>query len=320
MSKDTYRRRRVGTAVMLVLMLILTAAVSVRFYHAETPVLRTRLASVAGLRPGAEVLISGFAVGRVTSILPMDLSVRAFEITIRLDQNWQVPNDSTIALLQANPIDVMRLNIVPGLSPEAFKSGDRIPATPPPPSLLDSLGHLGPQITAAVEKLSAAADQTVTLTAALNRMIGTPATATATTTGQGAGAKVATLNTILAETQTALTTTTGAIAGLQDETAKTLQSARKNLEQLQTIGKRSDGLIAQLSSLTADNSPDLRRMSRDSEFILHGLAQTITPLLDNLQNLTANLNDLAQQMRDNPNAVIFGRPPHEEPGQRRSAP
>ncbi len=315
MSKDTYRRRRVGAAVMLALMLLLTAAVSMRFYHADTPVLRTRLASVAGLRPGAEVLISGFTVGRVTSIQPMDMSVRAFEISIRLDQKWQVPNDSTIALHQANPIDVMRLNIIPGLSTTPFKSGERIPATPPAPGLLDSLGQLGPQVSAAVEKLSTAAEQAVTLTATLNRMIGPPALAE----GQNASNKTATLNTLLAATQSTLAATSGAIASLQEETVKTLQTVRKNLDQLQAMGKHGDGLITQVSTITAENSADLRRMARDSEFILHGLAQSITPLLDNLQNLTANLNDLAMQMRDNPNAVIFGRPPHEEPGQHKSA-
>ena len=304
MNPETHKHRRLGMAVMLALMLGLTVAVSMRIYNSDAPVLRTRLPSVAGLRVGAEVLISGFTVGHVVTIQPVDPSVRAFEITIRLDQAWQVPNDSTVALPQSNPIDVLRLNILPGASPVSFKSGDRIAAAAAAPGLLDIVGQLAPRANAVLDKLSDAAAQAAAATATLNRLLDD-----ATAPG-GARTTVGTL----------LATTDGAVAALRDETRKTLETTRTSLEQLQTLARHSDALMTRLSAVTADNAGDLRRMVRDGEVVSHGLARSINPLLDDLRTLTNTLNDLAQQMRDNPSALIFGRPPHEEPGQRTPRP
>ena len=303
MNPETHKHRRLGMAVMLALMLALTVAVSMRIYNSDAPVLRTRLSSVAGLRVGAEVLISGFTVGHVVTIQPVDPSVRAFEITIRLDQAWQVPNDSTVVLHQSNPIDVMRLNILPGASPTAFKSGDRIAAAAAP-GLLDTVGLLAPRANAVLDKLSDAAAQAATATATLNRLLDDAA---------APGGARTTVSALLA-------TTDGAVAALSAETRKTLETTRTSLEQLQALARHSDALMARLSAVTADNAGDLRRMVRDGEVVSHGLARSINPLLDDLRTLTNTLNDLAQQMRDNPSALIFGRPPHEEPGQRSSRP
>ncbi|MEI6557393.1 MAG: MlaD family protein [Rhodospirillaceae bacterium] len=314
MSKQINRHRRVGMTVMLLLMLALTVAVSVRLYNSEALVLRTRLSGVAGLRVGADVLMSGFSVGRVIAIQPLDMTVRAFEVTIRLDQAWQVPDDSTVTLHQSNPIDVVRLNIVPGQSPGWFKSGDRIAAAAPAPGLLDTVSQLAPRVTALLDKIGEAADQAAAAAASVNRVLGFPATAAQP------GAEPATVGRVLADTHATLTATTGAVTTVNDETRKTLLAVRTSLEQLQTIGRHGDSLMVQLSALTADSAGDLRRMVHDSEFVLHGLARAINPLLEDLQALTANLNDLAQQMRDNPSAVIFGRPPHDEPGQHKPKP
>ena len=303
MNPETNKHRRLGMAVMLAVMLALTVAVSMRIYNSDAPVLRTRLSSVAGLRVGAEVLISGFTVGHVVTIQPVDPSVRAFEITIRLDQAWQVPNDSTVVLHQSNPIDVMRLNILPGASPTAFKSGDRIAAAAAP-GLLDTVGLLAPRANAVLDKLSDAAAQAATATATLNRLLDDAA---------APGGARTTVSALLA-------TTDGAVAALSAETRKTLETTRTSLEQLQALARHSDALMARLSAVTADNAGDLRRMVRDGEVVSHGLARSINPLLDDLRTLTNTLNDLAQQMRDNPSALIFGRPPHEEPGQRSSRP
>ena len=304
---DISKHRRLGMAVMLMLMLLLTVAVSVRLYNSDAPVLHTQLSSVGGLRVGAEVLISGFSIGHVIAIHPADLSVRAFDVTIRLDQAWQVPNDSTVALHQSNPIDVIRLNILPGNSATPFKSGDHIAVAPPAPGLLDMVGSLAPRVNAVLDKLNLAAEQAAATAATVNRLLDDPGQP-----GAGGG-KTATVSTLL-------TTTDGTIAALRDELRKTLQSTRTSLDQIQALGRRGDTLISQLSALAADNAGDLRHMVRDGEVVSHGLARTINPLLDDLRNLTNSLNDLAQQMRDNPNAVIFGRPPHDEPGHHGSNP
>ncbi len=324
MSVRINKHRRLGMVVMLMLMLGLTVAVSVRIYYSDAPVLHTRLPAVGGLRVGAEVLISGFAVGHVVAIHPADLTVRAFDVTIRLDQAWRVPNDSTVALHQSNPIDVIRLNILPGNSTTPFQSGDSIAVAPSAPGLLDMAGQLAPRVTTALDKLGDAAAQAAATAAALNSLLGAapgPGTPDAASGGVPGGVLGGVVPAGPKPTVSALLATTdGAISALREDIRKTLQTTRASLEQIQALGRHSDALMTQLSGLTADNSGDLRRMVRDGEVVSHGLARSINPLLDDLRTLTNTLNDLAQQMRDNPNALIFGRPPHDEPGQHSSRP
>ena len=319
MNQEFEKHRRIGVTVVVAALVIGLLAVSTRTWYADPLLLRTRLGSVSGLRVGADVLISGYSVGHVVGVQPLDLSLRGFEVKVRLDQTYQVPDDSVITPYQNNPLDVVRLNILPGRSATLFKSGDLIPVAVQPPGLLDTVAELGPKAGALLDRLSALADKAAAAVDGLDRTLGDPARpgeatvsavlAEARGTLAAAGHAAATLDTELRAAELPRT-----VAAVGAETTSTLRTARAGLEQLQATAKRTDVLLGQLTALTRDNAGDLRHMAQDGEFVLRSLAGDITSLLDNLRHLTATLNDLAQEMRDNPNAVIFGRRPYEDPG------
>ena len=101
---------------------------------------------------------------------------------------------------------------------------------------------------------------------------------------------------------------------LREDTRQTLETLRAGLEQVRQATRRGETLLGQLSAITADNAGDLRHTVRDGEFVMRSLSTSVTALLENLQRLTASLDDLVNDMRDTPNALIFGRPRHEQPG------
>ncbi|CAK0767564.1 phospholipid/cholesterol/gamma-HCH transport system substrate-binding protein [Gammaproteobacteria bacterium] len=319
MNQEHQKYQRLGMVVLVVLVLGFLGGVVLNTYFSDTLVLRTQLARVGGLRMGAEVLMSGFSVGHVVAIQPVDESMRRFDVSIRLDRRYLIPNDSQVALYQSHPLDVVRLSLEPGHSETLFKSGDLVPNAPLPPNLLDVVTRVGLKADALLDRLNTLAEQATQATMTVNQVLGDPtrprnATVSAVlakgqTVLAQADATLATLHEEIKRSQIARNLTS-----LSEETRKALQMSRTSLEQIQITGKRADTLLGQISTLTADNASDLRRMTRDSEFVLRSLATNITTLVENLQSLTINLSDLAQAMRNNPDAILFGRRPHDEPG------
>ena len=319
MSQDYQKHQHLGVLVLGVLVSILLGGLVLRTYFTDTLLLRTHLLSVGGLRMGAEVLMSGFSVGHVLAIQPSDESMRLFEVSIRFNRSYLVPDDSQVALYQSHPLDVVRLNIVPGHSETLFKSGDLVPNAPLPPNLLDTVTTVGLKAVVLLDRFNVLAEQTSKTMTTVNQLLDDDP---ARPGGATVGAVLADAHTALAQVDAILVTLheeikrsqiAHTLSSLTDETRKVLQTGRAGLDQFQITGKRADTLLGQISTLTTENASDLHRMTRDSEFVLRSLATNITSLMENLQTLTINLSDLAQAMRTNPDAILFGRRPRNEP-------
>lgn len=314
MNQTPQKFRRFGIIIIGILGLL--GFVTQRNYFSERLQLRTQFANVAGLRSGAEVLMSGFSVGHVVAIHPSDESMRRFEVSIRFDQHYLIPNDSQIALYQSHPLDIVKLDIILGQAKALFQSGDLIPSAPVSPGLLNTTLQVEFKANAVLEKLDTLAQETTKVIVNVNQLLVGP-------DPQGKGA---TMRSVLGQTHaslkqadTMLKTLDGEIkrsnlSRLSSETYNTLQTSRANLEQLQTIGEHVDTLLGQISALISRNNDGVYHMARDGEFILRNLATNVTSLIENIQTLTINLSELAQRMRDHPDALLFGRRPHDEPG------
>ncbi len=318
MNPDFEKHWRIGGAVILGALVVAALWVSTRTYFGQSLPLHTRLGSVAGLRVGTDVLISGYSAGHVLSIRPLDRTLRGFEVQFQFDQNYQVPDDSTIALYQGNPLDVVRLSITSGKSAAMFKAGDLVPTAPDQPGLLDSVATLGPKAEKLLDHMDALIGKSDELVTAFKTLVGDPAhPADGTVSAVLANADGALKAATNLEAEMAKAKVIPALGQATQEITNTLKAAQTGLTQLQSTEKHADVLLDQFTALTRDNAQDLRHMAHDGEFVMRSLANDVTTLLSNLGQLAASLNDLAQEMQDNPNEVIFGRRPHEEPGKKK---
>ncbi|MBF0424265.1 MAG: outer membrane lipid asymmetry maintenance protein MlaD [Magnetococcales bacterium] len=92
--------------------------------------IQTHFTSVAGLRSGAAVEISGVEVGRVKRI---DLDTRQFDALVTLHIRHDVPiqEDAIASVRTKGLIGDRYVKITPGASDNLLKSGDRLVQTEP---------------------------------------------------------------------------------------------------------------------------------------------------------------------------------------------
>lgn len=86
--------------------------------------------SVSGLRAGADVEISGVAVGRVTAItLSDDPNNRQAIVHLRLDKDLKLANDTIASVKTSGLIGDKYISLSPGGSEDILKAGDVISET-----------------------------------------------------------------------------------------------------------------------------------------------------------------------------------------------
>lgn len=312
MKQDMSRQRRLGIAVLLILILGSVVVVSNRTFLGESLTLRAVFHGVPGLRVGADVQIAGFTVGHVASIEAQDRQLRGFKVTVRLDRKYDIPTDSLITLFQSNPLDVVRLAIQLGNADTLFVSGDLIPTGPPVPGLLDAMADLAPKANQVMDRFASFVDRA---NAGLDEI--KVAVDRSRATIDSVTRMIAEADGMIADMHKDLLQSgiSGKLDLLTDDAHQAAQTAEAAIRQFQDTGRQTAALVQVLSTLVRDNGGDFRHMVRDSEFVLRRLAGDIGVLLDNLREVSANLKEASQDLRNNPGSVIFGRQPHEQPGQ-----
>lgn len=90
----------------------------------DTTVIRARFANLGGLAPGASVLVSGVAVGKVEKV---ELDERFAAIaTLRVDKKLVLPADTMAAIRSSGLIGDKHIALTPGADEETLKPGELI--------------------------------------------------------------------------------------------------------------------------------------------------------------------------------------------------
>jgi len=94
----------------------------------ETYSLEARFESVSGLKPGADIEISGVKIGKVDSI---KLDYEAYEaiVLLMIDREVRIQDDSTASVRTAGIIGDRFINITPGGSDVYLEAGELISDT-----------------------------------------------------------------------------------------------------------------------------------------------------------------------------------------------
>jgi len=82
---------------------------------------------------------------------------------------------------------------------------------------------------------------------------------------------------------------------------------RRRTQEIDKTVKNFGALAERLNAIVEKNDPIIERSLSDTQFMLQELANAMTPILNNLDQTTRNLNELSTDLRDNPAVVLWGR-------------
>lgn len=110
----------VGIASVLVILFLFTDPAMFRGQYMVT----TEMEHAGGVRQGDAVQMRGVPIGQVRDFAMVPEGV---EIVLRVDDRWEIPEDSRARLAGAGVLEGRTIEIVPGDSPVALEPGGRIP-------------------------------------------------------------------------------------------------------------------------------------------------------------------------------------------------
>ena len=250
--------------------------------------LRTLVADAGGLRRGDPVQMRGVNIGRVTGfeIVPDGVQIR-----MEVQGEYEVPQDSRVALRSSGLLGGLTAEIIPGRSNENLDSGDAIMgASNAGSDIFETAAGIGTRADTVLQRAQALlSPQTV-------NAIGTSAVE---------------LQALIAELQALAVQQRTELAGLTGS----LRRSAAGVEQA-TSGPELARAVARVDSLTLRldaASGSLNRASNSLESVIGrlergegtlGRLSRDDSLYNNLNSAAANVNRLAEDIRENPRRYI----------------
>jgi phospholipid/cholesterol/gamma-HCH transport system substrate-binding protein len=286
--------------------------------------------NVAGVRPGAEVRVNGFAIGQVDEIRPdLDIDRIEFRVDIVIDKIWPIPVDSTITVVTDGLLATPILELTPGVTEVLLEEGSRILTVPPPPSMTEQVSNLiekqvAPALNAflaTVQVLQAQLEENVPAIVAdahsfmsdAHEMMGKASNAISAVEAEvqslavGLGDAGDMLSRI---SQPEKTRQIENLLANLDVTSRNLKSAS---EDLQAVLRSSRDLVQRSDRLLAENQDPLNNTIQDAEFTMQSVAASMAVVMQNLERASQEIAALAGKINDNPAVIISGDKPGRDP-------
>lgn len=332
--------RRSGLFVLLMLLLLVSVALFLRYRNLDAIQLRTYLPFTDGLSAGALVEQAGYTIGTVVSVtpifaaagqpapcgeatdeMPAAATTPCFEIRLRIDRNWPIPSNS-IAVVGSRLLQGTIVQIEPG-DADTLASNDSILSGKGNDSdlsasanqLVIKLGELLDHVQGIMN------DAVAPILSSINQQVGALQNLTVSDNSD-TGAALADV----AEVLNNLKQLTGDLAAPSEserdtDIGKLLRATRlaaENVEQItaavdsrsQEIRKAVEQftqLGERLNKLARNSSPAIQRSLTDAQYLVQEAATAITPILNNLDETTRNLVEMSRDLRDNPGVLLGGR-------------
>jgi phospholipid/cholesterol/gamma-HCH transport system substrate-binding protein len=275
-----------GIIAVLVALLTLTDASLFRGRYT----ISTQLTDAGGLRKGDPVQMRGVNVGRIQrfGMVPGGVAVR-----MELAGEYEVPADSRVVLRSNGILGGMVAELIPGRSPLSLENGDAIPGATSESDLFATAADVGTRADTVLQRaqellsprtvgaLGNSATELQTLLAELHQLAAEQRTELAALSGSlrrsAGGVERAATGPELARALTRVDSLTVRL----DATTLTLGRASNSLESVLGRLERGEGTLG--------------RLSRDDS------------LYNNLNRAAANVNRLAEDIRENPKRYISVR-------------
>ncbi|TVP47560.1 MAG: MCE family protein [Gemmatimonadales bacterium] len=246
----------------------------------------TSVENAGGVRSGDPVQMRGVNIGRVRDF---DLVGDRVEITLEINGQWRIPQDSRARLAGAGLLGGRTVEIMPGVASESLSPGSVIPG-----EATADLGDLATVIGQDVEDLFARM-----------RMLMADTTIEAVQgTAAEARALVRSLSDVVAEQRAELAATLSSVrrsaegveeVATSEDLRRAVARADSTMQVLQATGERLDQVSTSLGVVVG-------RMERGEGTL--GLLSTDEALYRNLTGASASLEALLEDIRENPSRYI----------------
>jgi phospholipid/cholesterol/gamma-HCH transport system substrate-binding protein len=288
MKEDQRNYILVGVFVVAMVVALITWIGMVSGRSGSTLDYTIRYGSVLGLKAGTQVYFEGYPVGLIEKIEHLDDGdPQAFRLDVSIGDKWKIPEDSRAEITASGLLSAVVINIESGSSSTTVAPGGRIPSAEPV-NLMDvvsttasSLSEflvdvLRPQIEAIVTDMRGTMDQ---------------------------------VNGVLSPDN----------AQRISDILANLESVSQKIDDFSTgIGgtrQRLDDLLAQTGALIAANEGAVNESLVDLHQTLEALARHADSIAYNLEVTTRNMNEISQQVRENPGVLIRGRSAGDDPAE-----
>ena len=247
---------------------------------------------VHGLKPGTEVLLDGYRVGRVEGIGPAEPGAeRRFRVDLQVARAWAIPEDSRARVLQGLFSQVL-VDVRSGRSATPIPPGGRIPSEESSDVFADvqsvarrfddALEELRPVIEGVAKGGPEILENLRSLTSDLDRASEQLAAVLSPENAERVGH-----------------TLENAEAASKDlaELTRSLEATRRSL----------DAVVARVGELVEKDRGDLSVAARDLNHSLAAVARHIDAIAADLERSSRNLAEFTRQVRENPGVVVRGR-------------
>lgn len=268
----------------------------------------TLLNNVAGVKFGTQVVYEGYPVGQVDSVEPFESDGKLlFRLTLAVKKGWRIPTDSTAVISSPSVLSAKTILIRGGSSTRYFAPGDNLPAIGTG-SMFGALEDMAQTFADLSEK------GLFPLITNLNEQV--------STAGELIRGDLQTLVRNLQTTSTTLEAQTPVILNNVQSFTRDLAKAGKqvdkalspdNIQAVERIISNADQTSAQLQAISADirsllasNSPNIKATTDDLRFTLETVARHIDSMTHNLDAASLQLLEFSHQIRNNPSVLLRG--------------
>lgn len=306
-----------------------------------------------GLDPGMQLLQKGYVIGLVERVQPvfpddpdhghhcpapaadaMPSTVSqppaprqpCFRATLRIRDQWPIPQDSQVQLTTLGLLKGNALRIEAGQSTELLTPGAVISALAPEPDLTQQLAVLTETVRLVVEEsiaptLASIRDQVKTIELLVG---GGEGDGQGEGEGQGlasnreqlAGAfenlRLLSENLVTTVDPKRLGAILASVETMSADLAHITAEMAGSTPDIQRTVNNYDDLATDIRGLVNENRPALQRSLDDTQFLLQSLAAALTPILTNIEDASRNLAAFSQELRTHPTHILRPRETEEQ--------
>ena len=307
-----------GLFVLAMLAVLAAALLIVSGYFFATYSLTTDFSETGGLEPGTAVRQADYVIGTIAAIEPVfsnEKLIPRFKVVMRIKKGWKIPEDSVAVIGSAGLLQGNVVKVVPGSSTVPLKDEESIMSGEKEPDLSEQLAEL-------TDRLSELMRDSVTpLVASVKRQIealeGLMATdedkvgdSQQTITGILGNLRDISAN-LKAQMEAIKPEQVGALVDSARTTARNVEQITDRLnsrsKEIESTVKNFAELSDRLNKLVEKNDPAIERSLADTQVMVQELSTAVTPILNNLSEITQNLLQLSQDLRNDPALVLWGR-------------
>lgn len=291
----------VGIFVIAMILLLIATLYRVTGRHAETDTYYVKYTDISEVQEGSKVTYGGYQIGNVDEIIPQQEAGRTiYRLRLDIKAGWQIPQDSTARIVIPRLLSASIINIIEGASDRYLSPGDTIEGEPAitASSLIYSLNQeLKPLIQNLDTRINTIGDALEThipeIAVNLNRLI------------DRFNDSAERLSHFLSETN-------------RRHVANLLENADTISADLKDVSSGFDGMESQLNELLqnsnellATNNRDLRRTMVELRKSMETISRSINTIVYNLETTSRNMSEFSRQIRQNPGALLGGKPPRD---------